>query len=555
MAKKLSNNQKGFDGAAKELIRHGNSTGMEIPSWSPQLNHEFNVGQRLLADHVKLNGTTSSQRNSLTGDIFWSIYRSGNRQSLKSKPPLNREFNRAVIEKLTFNHAWRKSVMQLTGNRISSRVAAEKIVEELLEDEDFQDAMEKMEKADDCDSRADKKEKQDGDGDGDEQEEQEGEQEGDGDEADGDDQEDGEGEYESAEDLRTLAQQLRDEVAGAMEKKMAGFGAQMELGNAIREGKEDGEAVAAFLSSLGINEGAGSTLSAEDIEKILAIFDKGGLQALANLIGRSYGAATEVLRGRAPVETYIDEAGYTRRFSDVFTHEQALMSELVPEKVRLDQITEYVRHGLSGMQQTGQADWGGVKVFAIDSSKSMESALNRDDRDGKAYNDPTKTYVLRTEAAAGLTLGLCRAAEETGQKWNAFKFSGRGQVSESITDKDPIGRIMDWLAFQFDGDTDFGTTLIHAMELIELMTEEDKFQADIVVLTDGGSRISAYVIQKYSEFKEKYGTRMYVLTIGEGSNGTIERLADFLFKFTSIEQASDTLAQLMFIAPRKEEHE
>ena len=129
-----------------------------------------------------------------------------------------------------------------------------------------------------------------------------------------------------------------------------------------------------------------------------------------------------------------------------------------------------------------------------------------------------------------------------------FGWSSRDEFTETINHKDRIGRLMDFIAYNIDGgSTSFDTALGRSLEIMLDLPEEERYQTDIVIITDGQGNLFEDVIRKFKECKEEYGTRLYVIVIGSHSNESLEQIADYTMQFTSMADASGKMAELMWI--------
>lgn len=515
---------------------------------------DLSVAQILLGDYIDLDWQPNDVINDLNRDFFWNVYSA--RPNLKEETPFAREINRKLVNKVTGNPAWKRSVLQFAGNKISSGVAAKQIITQLMNDKEIRDALKKAGSGDKDDEEADKLEKQAmmgmGSGDG----------EGEGEEGDGSGQgqssqnfkqktpaqqkqaeEAAKKKQEKANKLRAQADQKRQDANAMLDKALGsdGLESQMKMNAVIKDAAQKGGQVRSFLNSWGIGEGAGDTMTPDELESILAMLENNNmLGSLANMIGRTTGVAQQVLMGRSPVEILVDEGGVTQNIFDMFPDQVARLTDLVPNPIREQAFTEMAKDGgLAGMTRTSQAVREGIKVFAKDTSGSMADRITSTE-DGKI------TTSTRLQVATGLILGLMRAARIAGQRSFAFSFSSNSEITETVTTDSALTKLFDWAAFSFSGGTDFTNPLHRCIDIIESMPEDDRRQADITIATDGGGSLENEAVNRYIKLRQRYGTRLYVLQVGSRGGGAFRKMADYIFEFESLEQSADVLSKLMW---------
>lgn len=528
---------------------HGmnDKTGRKMSAWSSGVNHELTSGQKLLAERVGLDFRPNPIVNDLLRDIYLSVFKA--RPVFKGTPPLNREVNRQLIEKMMSNPTWKKSVMNLSGRMISSTVAAEEMLVKILEDPETKEMLDQLSQAESLDQQASQQEQQEskGSGKGKGKGKNKGSNPGSGN-GDGEQEEQGSNPQQgnngkSPEQKRNEAQQIRDKVQQKLDKSNSNVGSQMKIGNALNHGKKKGEDVSSFMSSLGIGEDAANTLSKEDIQKILALLNQGSIGLLADIIGRSFGQSLEVMRGRTEAKMIIDTAGDTQEFDHIFIDEQAMLSTLVPQVIRNEKFVELARRGLAGMTTVTQSVRQGIKLFYMDESGSMGAEVDLGAKRRNEAVKPTRGLVAR-----GFILGLMRASKETGQRSCSTGFGSSGMLTETINTDSTLSEILDWVAFDLDSSsTDFDTSVNHACDTIMEMPEAERYQADITFITDGQSYIGSEEQSRLQDMKRRYGTRLYVITIGGASSGNIEKIADYLFEFKTLDDAIERMATLLFV--------
>lgn len=512
----------------------------KINSLSEGINHDLNFGQKILGEFIKIDQDKSDVHDDLKRDIVWAVYNT--RVDLREETPRGREFNRDLLMQVVSNQSWKRSVLPFAGRRLSAAVAAEQIYKELMSNKEIEEMMNQQAKADELDKKAEKLEEQAnqaqfGKGNG----------EGSGNGKPKNSQQRKEANAnkfrQQAQLKRQQANEIRQQAQERFDQTADGQTMRAQIQKGLKDGRKKGEDVADFIGHFGVDEGQNMNISPDEINAILMMLDTYGLSALSNLIGRTYGIASNVISGRAALQILVDEGGVTRRLSDMFATERARLTDAVPDFVRNDALTRMYRdNGLSGMIRTSQSEREGIKVFLKDTSSSMAESFS---------GAPSKNHL-----ASGLILGLCKAATSAGQPWHAISFSSVNELTEVINNKSPLSDIFDWIAFMFNGGTDFCSPLNAAFDLIEKMPEEEREQADIVMLTDGDGSFDHSTLIRFARLKRRYGTRLYVLGIGDdGAGGALMKAADFVLSFTNIDETSERLSELLWGNPEKNKNQ
>lgn len=602
-----------------------------ISPLSNGLNVDLSAGQMVSGQNAPVGSYYNPVLDDLQRDLFWSMY--CYRFGVKEIPPEGRETNREMLDWLLSDPGFDQRRFVTIGRQVSAAAGANKLVEELMKNQNMKSGMNQMGKAEEMEDQADDLENQandqdgeggendqdqdgendnpqDGEGDGDNEgqgQQGEGDQDGDGqsdsESEDGDGQSDGDsedqddggqgngqgqgdGEDESdgqsqsnnqqrkpsssnsqgkgrgngqsqgqgmpdnqnsmtpeqmrkkADQLRKQAEKMRERGQEQIDKALQGKLASMTRSGSIEKANQFADEVGTFLSSWGLEQGEGVEISLDELRAIMKLMTQKGLAQLTQLMGRVHGVAVDVLKGHAPMEIVVDSYGYTKDIHDIAVDQLAMLGEDVPEEVRNQYILEYVQHGLTGFTRTSQAVQEGAFLWGIDSSGSMSSRMQ--------VEPDSNEVVQRLVIANALALGVAKAAKENGQAFNIVVFGSTGEISKPVTEKSSLAELLRFVSAGFGGGTDFDHALNNRMDVFDQLDEQDKFSADIGLVTDGEAGISEATKWRLQDLKEMYGVRFHVLLVDDASYNDILEVADNLMVFTSLTGIAETMAHAMW---------
>lgn len=486
--------------------------------------------------------------NDLQRDLFWVLYQF--RFDLLENPPQDREVTRMLLDFVLLDPLFDTKRFLLIGRQVSSAAAAYTLTTELLEDPQVGGAMGMMGKAERNEQKADDLEQpqpsrsndeEQGEGQDSYDDDQDQQQEEDTNDYSGSDIEEPMSQQEReqmAQELREESQELREEARARMERSLSSALSSMKRSGAVREAMKTAEEIGNFLSSWGLEEGQGLELSIEEIRELMKMMSVPGLSNLTQLMGRVHGTALAVIHGRPPAQVVVETGGCTRKLHDVYRSDLAFLSQRSPQGIRNEYLKRYLSGGLSGLMRTSQAKTEGAFLWAVDGSSSMEGMI--------PVGDATSKEVSCHVVAKSLSLGLCRAAKDNGQKFGMFSFSSGGQLSDIVTQDSPLSDLLRFAAFDFNGGTDFDMAMTRLMDLFEALDDEDKLQADIGITTDGQGRVREDVIERLLYIKERWKCRFHMLLIGDASNKSLEPLADNVLQFTSLQDIAEVLSRAIW---------
>lgn len=516
-----------------------------IKSISDRMNVILSATASFSGYRAPLSDFENEAVNDLQRDLFWVLYQY--KFDLHAIPPKDRETTRMLLEFVLLDPLFEAKRFLLVGRQMSSAAAAYTLTTELLDDPEIASAMGMMGRADRNEEKADDIEQSPfsesyQDDDNEEDEDYENDPEGfEENEYLGSDVEESMSEEkreQAVNHLREEARDLREQAKGKMEKALNGSFSQMKRSGALGEALKTAEEIGNFLSSWGLEEGQGLELSIDEIQELMQMMSVPGLANLTQLMGRVHGTAISIIHGRSPAQVVVETGGHTRLLHDVYRSDLAFLSQRAPEGVRREWMKRYAQGGLPGRARTSQAKTEGAFLWAVDGSSSMEAMIPV----GGAKDGVVSQHVV----AKALSLGLARAAKDSGQKFSMFSFSGSNQVSDIVTQSSSLSDLLRFAAFDYNGGTDYDAAMTTLMDSFEAMDDDDKLMADIGITTDGRGEVETHVIERLEYLKERWSCRFHMLLIGNASNESLEPLADNVLQFTSLQNIAEVLSQAIW---------
>jgi uncharacterized protein with von Willebrand factor type A (vWA) domain len=157
----------------------------------------------------------------------------------------------------------------------------------------------------------------------------------------------------------------------------------------------------------------------------------------------------------------------------------------------------------------------GSLLIAVDGSGSME------------LGNPQRITMARA-----LALGLAQASKINAQRYEMFTFGvekdstlPNGDLKFKVTSDSSFTELAAWSNVIPGSGTSFDFALTKAMSEVEKMGE-DAPSTDIVFITDGDCKISPETAEAYRAMKEKLGTRLIYLFVGDCTGTDLDNLAN-----------------------------
>lgn len=503
-----------------------------VSSISAGLNTRLSAGEKILGLSVPIADYGEEATNDLQRDIFWHMFLAYNNR--KEEIPEDREVNAQVLDWVTSDPGWKRSVLSLTNQRISAASAAYVVTEKLMEIQSIKKAMKMQAQADKAQNDAESLENDafnEESGQGDEnQSPDENQEQGDNPDADSQDRESPEEMRAEADRLRQKADNLRQKAKQQVQEAMGDQMNSFARGSAVKQGSDFGDKVHAFLSSWGINEGRGYNIPPEEVRNLMNMLSGQGLSQLTMMMGRILGIANKVIAGRSNVALMVDTGGITKDIHDIHPAELWRLSTENP--LRDEAIREFLEDGLEGVVRTSESKQEGIFIGGVDTSGSTDASVEG--------ANATRALVLKS-----LALGMARAARQNGQEYALFQIGGTSETegSEVITHVSTLAETLRWAGHGFGNGTDLDAGLIKAMNILEEGDEESMFKSDIFIGTDGEADIFSSTISRLYELKERYGVRLFILMVGVEPRRSVLEAADKVFKFTNMDEIATTLAK------------
>lgn len=397
-----------------------------------------------------------------------------------------RVVNKRLIEYISSTHSWEEAVSQTRGSIMGAAAAASIMAEYLLKNEEVKRALEEQEKAEKQMRSAIE-----------------------------------DGNWRDAKKIANNLQASADALIQSFTKSPANAAG---IYGALGRAKEAAEAANQLGKAWGLGPGGGMAVDWAPISKIMQKMSPDGMRRFAEAVGRAKGAALKnISKRRQNMGEY--ECGYTREFFGIFP--SGLLALLSPKDVgeerHLIALAEYGARGLLGLRKVAEEEREGGLIFLVDGSGSMEGE--------------------REYMAKAVAIGLGLAAKENGQPWWGAVFGGEEEITDWVSNDSPPEKMAQFTSFMFGGGTDFDHAIARAIELIE--REEEK-RADVVFITDGEAKFSADTLSAWEKVKEKYGTRLVIVSVEAGEQEHLQEIADAVVVVTQpedIDAAANAIAR------------
>jgi uncharacterized protein with von Willebrand factor type A (vWA) domain len=325
---------------------------------------------------------------------------------------------------------------------------------------------------------------------------------------------------ETASALATI--QLADKLAPELKRQQDEDTLRQTIRRAIRQTSADvSEQMDAFASlTAGTGKGDGSPGNPADVAAIFGkLRNSRLLRDIAKLAGRMRQIAMRKHTDRVrhgPDELTDVEQG--RELGRVLPSELTLLDS---EDTEMEFFRRYAEGSLLQYRLEGRETKGkGPIILCLDSSGSMR-------------DDPRREIW-----AKALALGLMTVAALERREFSLIHF---GSVSElrrvDFGRNPPADKILDEMAFFFNGGTSFDRAITEAITVAEGSAYR---QADVIFLTDGASSVSPEVADKLSELKARIGLKFYSVLIGTNSQA-LNAISEGVSRIDDLSKDADTL--------------
>jgi uncharacterized protein with von Willebrand factor type A (vWA) domain len=320
-------------------------------------------------------------------------------------------------------------------------------------------------------------------------------------------------------DLDALAEHLARRAAtpaasAAGELAAAASPAGAAAWKGAREGEEVARAMAQLLPGVGWGVATGHLQRAllknlEPYAKLVTALPE--LRALAERLGRLEASS----RRESRKEGGSEEVTGVRLGGDVsraLPAELALLGDPVTEDLFYQRYAEGRLLSLelqgSGLDGVSTPARRGPVICAVDTSGSMRGPPG----------------VL----AKAVVLAVARRLLPEGRAVHVLLFGGAGEQKELRLRRGHGGLedLLELVAWEFGGGTDFDTPLLRACELL---TERGLEGADVLVVTDGLARASASVEEAVADARRRTGLRCISLVLG-GSDADVRPFSDEVWR-------------------------
>ena len=224
--------------------------------------------------------------------------------------------------------------------------------------------------------------------------------------------------------------------------------------NAAKESaEEESEKVNGIVKGWGI--GSDGVVSALDFDLIQSLADNEVFVQLSRLLGRVEKMSMDVISDEK--RDYLGckyEHNLTKRADKLAFSERTYLSPAAHIIIRADKIQSLLLgSGLFGLRQKSQGSKAGAFVAAIDVSGSMSD--------------------YEVQVAKAIALGCARAAEKSSNRDRVFElFDFEWEVHPGVTSEDDWKTIIEWTQAREMGGTSFDNALNNAMDIVERMKAE-----------------------------------------------------------------------------------
>lgn len=450
----------------------------------------------------------SQAANDLASDLFWEYFENTPEPLDMEQVRPDRKVNRALVDWLKKSPSWDGSRMPCISSAAASIAAAGLLYQALMTNEAVKEALKLQKEIEEAENEAEEA--------GKEAEDKE-----------------GQGDQEGAAQARKRqkdAQKRSEKAQGAAQDQVEKIdNSQLQKAaraRAINQAGERGEDVRSFMTGWGQDPAEVHQESIHDIIEMLKKMGRTDLFELTRLMGRAKGIGISAKANKSKRGLVVVEDGYTQNLVNIFPSEIAMLRPDSHPLLRAKTTGEFADRGLLGMVEGIEEVKCGRLIFAVDESGSMSGE--------------------RIVKAKALALGMCQAALENGQSYEAFGFSWQGTYP-SVDSTQGWEEHLAWCSEFIGGGTDFDGALNRSMSLVEKSGEEAS-NADIVFITDGEAGVNEKTAERYRELKKKLGTRLIYLFVGSEGMDDLNKIATTKLTIrddTDFETAATRLAEAL----------
>lgn len=198
--------------------------------------------------------------------------------------------------------------------------------------------------------------------------------------------------------------------------------------------------------------------------------------------------------------------------------ELLLADEAEDEFLRKFAEGQLLQYRMEGTETKGR----GPIVLCLDSSGSMQEG----------------SPIAREVWGKALALGLLAIAKKEKRRFVLHVFGSSQELRTfDLGDKPTTAQILDAVAFDFHGGTDFDRPLKAALASCQA---QDFKRADVVFVTDGECSVNPDVAKRINEEKAKSGVKLYAITIGTHSR-SLATVADGMTFVSNLARDAEAL--------------
>ena len=463
-----------------------------------------------LVDLALLKNPGDHGEEDLAGDTFQALWQT--ETSLVTDAPPERAANHALMDWMLSKGEFEANKSELVGNLPACLTTASLLWQSLVTDEALKDALDRQLQADMARKEA--------------QENFEAAAQA---AADGDQQA-----YDQfmadATDAQSEANLLGQKAAQAVQKVSKNPLADGKMASAIEAAAGEGKAVAAFCRGWGIGEGG--NLSVGDATEIIraAKSHSGILRRIAALLGRLKGVAMRASEdARMSYTGTVTEPALTKDITKLFPTELAYLSQKAPAPLRLSRMYSLLAGGgLLGWKPKTEAKKSGAYLAYIDESGSMSGT------------------PVETAKAIALAVAQATKDDQVAERYyEIWSFAYERRHMHSVNSDQDWKAHLKWASTFIDGgNTDFNSTLMHAIERIEELSRSGVKGVDVQFITDGLAYVNDETKDAWRKLSDKLGTRLIVIFIGHFPNKGISEIANTVIEFKNADLFSKNADKL-----------
>jgi uncharacterized protein with von Willebrand factor type A (vWA) domain len=313
------------------------------------------------------------------------------------------------------------------------------------------------------------------------------------------------------EQIEQKQEQLQSKVDSLVDSQLS----QGMASAAIDEGHDGADEMTSMMTSWGAEPGVMSYQDANMLIKI-AEEQKDTLAMIAEVGGRLAGVSAETMQSVR--DSYVGAASeptFTRDLLRMFPTERAYLSPHAPPFVRATKVSQWAQRGVLGLRPKSEGKKRGALVIAVDGSSSMNFPLC----EGVSGGDTV--MLAREDVSKILAVGVARAMREDRferRRYTIFTFGSHPEQIKKTTSADTWRELVDWVAYDPNGGTDFNGAFNYALDEMERFEQEGTYGADLLFISDGEARLDETVGKRLKEYRERTGARVFYLQVADTSH-------------------------------------